>query len=335
MGSTKRKRADGASSGSKVGLTVFQDGCVSVQTKEVDALRAGVPLDLPLDRIDEDPMQPRTEDNPGFSAASLAELAASIRLRNVKTPISVRVNAAVPGRFIVNHGARRVRASLLAGNATIPGFVDNDYNEADQVVENLQRNALTPREIANFIGRELAQGFKRSEIAKMISKSPAFVTQHANLLDLPDPIADAFNAGRANDVTVVSELLTAFKRNANEVTDWLAADNQEITRSSVKLLRAFLDDKRQHVVDTDIENGAGPDLEEIGETRLLEQGAPRMHLAGHKKPVLQVRHAQRLARLLLSRRPARDGFAWIQYEDTGEAVEVNLAKVHPVALVYE
>jgi ParB family chromosome partitioning protein len=119
---------------------------------------------------------------------------------------------------------------------------------ADQVVENLQRNALTPREIADFIGRELAQGFKRSEIAKIISKSPAFITQHANLLDLPDPIADAFNAGRAKDVTVVSELLTAFKRNASEVEDWLAADNREITRSSVKLLRAFLDDKRQHVV---------------------------------------------------------------------------------------
>lgn len=335
MVSTKRKRADGESSGNKVGFSVIQDGGVCAQAKEIDAIRPGVPLDLPLDRIDEDPMQPRTEDNPGFSQASLAELAASIRLRNVKTPISVRVNPVVPGRFIVNHGARRVRASRLAGNATIPGFIDNDYNEADQVVENLQRNALTPREIANFIGRELAQGFKRSEIAKMISKSPAFVTQHANLLDLPDPIADAFNAGRANDVTVVSELLTAFKRNANEVADWLAADSQEITRSSVKLLRAFLDDKRQHEVDTEIEIAAGPDPEEIGESRPFEQATPGMSLASHKKPVLQVRHAERLARLLLHRRPARDGFAWIKYEDTDEAAEVDLAKVHPLALVYE
>ena len=335
MGAANRKRADGASSGSKVGFAVFLDGSVSAQAEEVDAFRTGVPLNLPLDRIDEDPIQPRTEDNPGFSAASLAELAASIRLRSVKTPISVRVNPVVPGRFIVNHGARRVRASLLAGNATIPGFIDNDYNEADQVVENLQRNALTPREIANFIGRELAQGFKRSEIAKMISKSPAFVTQHANLLELPDPIADAFNAGRASDVTVVSELLTAFKRNASEVADWLAADKQEITRGSVKLLRAFLDDKRQHVVDTEIENDAEPDHDEIVESRSSEQATRRMDLVSHKKPVLQVRHAQRLARLLLRRRPARDGFAWIKYEDTDEVVEVNLAKVHPVALVYE
>jgi hypothetical protein len=47
------------------------------------------------------------------------------------------------------------------------------------VVENLQRNELTAR-----------------EIARAISKSPAFVTQHVILLDLSDSIAGAFNAGR-------------------------------------------------------------------------------------------------------------------------------------------
>lgn len=161
----------------------------------------------------------------------------------------------------------RVRASLLAGNTTIPAFIDNDYNEADQVVENLQRNALTPREIADFIGRELAKGFKKNEIAKIISKSPAFVTQHVNLLDLPDPIADAFNAGRTKDVTVVSELLTAFKRNAKEVGDWLAEGDQEITRSAVKLLRAFLDDKRQHIAGIQIDKCARIDEEEESESQ--------------------------------------------------------------------
>jgi hypothetical protein len=115
------------------------------------------PLTLALSLIDEDPMQPRTKENPGFSGPSLSELAASIALRGVKTPISVRDNPGMPGRFIVNHGARRVRASRLAENGTIPAFVDNDYNEADQVVENLHRNALTAREIADFIGRELAK----------------------------------------------------------------------------------------------------------------------------------------------------------------------------------
>ena len=64
---------------------------LGAQPKEgVDPTAEGRPLALRLDHIDEDPGQPRSAANPGFTAHSLAELAASIRLRGVKTPISVR-----------------------------------------------------------------------------------------------------------------------------------------------------------------------------------------------------------------------------------------------------
>jgi ParB family chromosome partitioning protein len=157
----------------------------------------GGPQELPLDLIDEDPHQPRTADNPGFSPESIAEIGETIKARGVKSPISVRENPDAPGRYLINHGARRYRGSKWADKTTIPAFIDNDYNEADQVIENLQRNELTAREIADFIGRELAKGKKKSEIAKEIGKSPAFVTQHVTLLDLPEPIAEAFNAAAA------------------------------------------------------------------------------------------------------------------------------------------
>ena len=77
-------------------------------------LNKGAPLELDIRLIDEDPYQPRTQDNPGFANESLAELAASIRLRGVKTPISVREHPDKPGRYLINHGARRFRASLMA-----------------------------------------------------------------------------------------------------------------------------------------------------------------------------------------------------------------------------
>ncbi|MCL6484557.1 MAG: ParB/RepB/Spo0J family partition protein, partial [Janthinobacterium lividum] len=70
----------------------------------------GGPLELPLELIDEDPLQPRSAANPGFTAHSLSELAASIHLRGIKTPISVRRHPERPGRYIINHGARRYRA---------------------------------------------------------------------------------------------------------------------------------------------------------------------------------------------------------------------------------
>ena len=299
------------------------------------AANGGGPLGLDMDLIDEDPKQPRTENNPGFSDESLDELAASIALRGVKTPISVRDNHDAPGRFIINHGARRFRGSRRAGKTAIPGFIDNDYNEADQVVENLQRNELTAREIADYIGRELAKGIKKGEIAKSISKSPAFVTQHVTLLDLPDPIAQAFNSGRANDVTVINELVTAFKKKPQEVGGWLGDENQEITRGSVKLLREFLDDKRKHEEQDDDEGSGGGDGDSDGPDgkdakKKNEKPDDPEKL---KKAIVQVQHNDRPARLILNRRPPAEGFAWLKYDDDGHEFEANLAQVQLVALL--
>ena len=300
------------------------------------AANGGGPLDLDMGLIDEDPHQPRTEDNPGFSDESLDELAASIRLRGVKTPISVRDNPDAPGRYLINHGARRFRGSKRADKATIPGFIDNDYNEADQVVENLQRNELTAREIADYIGRELAKGVKKGEIAKAISKSPAFVTQHAALLDLPDPIAEAFNSGRVKDVTVVNELVTAFKKKPQEVTDWLEDENQEITRGSVKLLREFLDDKRKQE-QQDGGEGAGAEGEGGEDAGQEGSDAKKKEKVDDpdklKKAIIQVQHDERPARLILNRRPPAEGFAWLKYDDDGQEFEANLAQVQLVALL--
>lgn len=215
-------------------------GDLSALLNTPEAANNGGPLEFNLNLIDEDPDQPRMDGNPGFSNESLKELTDSIKLRGVKTPISVRDNLNIPGRYIINHGARRYRASIRAGKETIPGFIDNDYNHADQVVENLQRNDLTPREIANFIGRELAAGRKKTEIAKSISKSPAYITQHVVLLDLPDPIAQVFNNGRAKDVTVINELVKLHKKDAEKVGEWLSDESLEITRGSVEELKEYI-----------------------------------------------------------------------------------------------
>jgi len=311
------------------------------------AANMGGPLELDIGLINEDPHQPRTKNNPGFFEESLNELAASIRLRGVKTPISVRDNPDAPGRYLINHGARRFRASQRANKATIPGFIDNDYNEADQVVENLQRNELTAREIADYIGRELAKGMKRGEIARSISKSPAFVTQHAALLDLPDSIAKAFNSSRVKDVTVVNELVSAFKRNPLEVSNWLEDKSQEITRGAVKLLREFLESKQQRQQeDSQQEESMSDSVVTLtgmtqadavqGEQELSadsKKEEKQLHPDKLKKAIVQVRHNDRFARLILDRRPPADGFAWLKYDDDGQEFEANLSSVTLVALL--
>ncbi|WP_426078835.1 ParB/RepB/Spo0J family partition protein [Janthinobacterium sp. PSPC3-1] len=289
----------------------------------------GRPLALPLDHIEEDPGQPRSAANPGFTAHSLAELAASIRLRGVKTPISVRHHPDRPGRYIINHGARRYRASRLAQLATIPGFIDDDYSATDQVVENLQRNELTAREIANYIGRELSKGLKRGQIASNISKSPAFVTQHAALLDLPEPVALAFNQGRVRDVTTVNELVTAYKAQPVAVTAWLGEGEPEITRGAVKLLRAFLGEKFGQEEPVVEEGRAGPAQQDAAtvDAAPSDTGHRRWRCGG-----VVVLHQQREGILLLGRRPSGEGRAWIRHVD-GVEVEIALAEVQPLRLL--
>ena len=290
----------------------------------------GRPLALPLEHIDEDPLQPRSAANPGFTAHSLAELAASIRLRGIKTPISVHHHPDRPGRYIINHGARRYRASRLAQLATIPGFIDDDYSETDQVVENLQRNELTAREIANYIGRELSKGLKRGQIASNISKSAAFVTQHAALLDLPEPVALAFNEGRVRDVSTVNEMVTAYKSHPGEVAAWLREGEPEITRSAVKLLRAFLGTKFGQEEPPAVEEGSAGDAPKESATLAVSPGD-----AGHRRwrcGGVVVLHQLREGILLLGHRPGAEGRAWIRHED-GVEVEIALAEVQPLRLL--
>jgi len=319
------KKKDGNEAGKLTGMSLGDLGDLAGLLTKSQTTDDNLKLqEISLDLIDEDPNQPRREDNPGFSVENLEELASTIRLRGVKSPISVRVNPAVDGRYLINHGARRYRASKLANKNTIPAFIDNDYNKADQVIENLQRDELTAREIADFIGRELARNKKKIAIAKEIGKSPAFITQHATLLDLPEPIAKAFNSGRCKDVTVINELVTAYKQNLHAVTDWLVDGKQEITRGSVKLLREFIEDKR-NLEDSkkDLQN------DEAAKKKLSKTSDPDKL----KKAIIQVSHDNRAAQLILNRRPPREGWAWFKYEDNNQEFKAKLSTVQLVALL--
>lgn len=210
---------------------------------------------IALALIEEDKNQPRKR----FDPASLQELADTIKRRGVKSPISVRPNPDKPGAYIINHGARRYRASKSAGLKTIPAFIDTDYSAADQVIENLHRDSLTAREIADFIGREIAAGKKRIDISKLIGKSNAFVSMHLALLDLPEPIAQLFSTGKCTDVTAIYDLLRLYKNHPQQVSDWITYNTQnEVTRTDIQQLKKFLQQKGQQataVTDWPLENG--------------------------------------------------------------------------------
>lgn len=303
----------------------------------------GTPSLLQLDLIDEDPGQPRREKNKGYSKEKMEELENSIKARGVKTPISVRKNPDKPGRYIINHGARRVRASRNLGLKAIPYVLDDDYTKIDQIVENLQREGLDPMEIAGIIGEALKQGIKKKDIAIAMGKSNAFVTMHTTLLNLPEHIMELYETERCSDVTLIHELTMLDKKHPEELKEWLRDETMEdITRVPVKLFREYLETKyegemSQSNVSSDNEFIKQESEEQSIDNDAIDSKADNIDKQADpsklKKAIIKVCHNERNARLLVNRRPPLEGVAWLKYDDDGHEVEVDLREVSLIAVI--
>ena len=198
-------------------------------------LLAGAPLQLPIDAIEEDPEQPRQE----FDPEGLAELAETIRERGVRQPISVRRHPEKPDRWMLNFGARRLRASKLVGKLDIPAFVDNTADSYDQVIENEQREGLRPLDLALFVQRRMAAGDTQAVIARQLGKSRQYVTMATALIDAPDWLLTAYREGRCRGLKELYELRKLAADHPQYVEAW-TSDRDAITRDRVTALRADL-----------------------------------------------------------------------------------------------
>jgi len=111
---------------------------------------SGKPREIPVDEIDRNPFQTRTQ----VDETELGELAASITANGVVQPILVRPLG--DGRFQLIAGERRWRASKLAGKKTIPAILRQVSDEQAleiTIVENLQRADLNAIEQARAFER--------------------------------------------------------------------------------------------------------------------------------------------------------------------------------------
>lgn len=188
----------------------------------------GKPLELLLIDIEEDPNQPRRT----FDKESMGTMIESIRLNGVRTPVSVRTHPEKPGKWMLNYGARRYRASMAAGKTTIPAFVDQQHTDYHQVIENLQRDDLKPMELALFIQKKLSEGTSKAEIARTLSIPAATVTEHLSLIDPPECIETIYSKGKCTSPKTLYELRGLHKTFPKEVTRW-CEKTEDITRGAV------------------------------------------------------------------------------------------------------
>lgn len=126
-----------------------------------------------------------------FSQDSLKEMAASIKKNGVLEPVLVRPfeSKSLNGKYELIAGERRWRAAQLAGLDQMPVIVKqlNDREVMEiQIIENLQREDLTPLEEA-FGFKELAaqRGYTVEQLAEKIGKSKSYIYGIIKLCDLP------------------------------------------------------------------------------------------------------------------------------------------------------
>lgn len=116
---------------------------------EGDVSSAGRPLLVPVDRLSEDPNNPRTE----FPDAEIDELADSIRQHGILQPLVV-CPTNQPGHYCIHHGAKRSRAARRAGLSEVPVVVRDALADTyAQAAENQKRHGLTPLDLAGSTRR--------------------------------------------------------------------------------------------------------------------------------------------------------------------------------------
>lgn len=180
----------GAGQGSHLGVAAGHgEGDGRTESGSAEAI-----VQLPVDLIQRGRYQPRR----AFDPDSLRELADSIAVQGVLQPIVVRPIES--GRYEIIAGERRWRAAQQAGLGDIPVVVrevDEPTAVAIGLIENIQRDDLTPLEEANALHRLLDEfGLTHQQVAEAVGKSRTSVTNLLRLLDLNDDVKAYLSAGR-------------------------------------------------------------------------------------------------------------------------------------------
>ena len=152
---------------------------------ESRATRAQI-REIAVSRILPNPAQPRLS----YEEDSLTELADSIREHGVLQPILVRP---VGSQFELIAGERRWRASKLAGREAIPAIVvefDEQTALEVSIIENLQREDVSPLEEAAMFRKMTDLGYSVRQLAQKIGKDKGYVENRIRLADAPPEIRE-------------------------------------------------------------------------------------------------------------------------------------------------
>lgn len=210
---------------------------------------------LPIDSVVPNPQQPRTR----FDDESLTALSESIAELGVLQPVVVRLGE---DGYVLVAGERRLRAAKRAGLTVIPAVVRGVDDEAGSLiqalVENLQREDLTPLEEAAAY-QQMLDDFEmtHADIAARVGRSRSAISNAIRLLGLPASIqvmveSGELSAGHARALLGTDDVAYA------EHIGRRAADEGWSVRQTEEAIR------------TRVGTGSGPSKAKVREVRPVE-----------------------------------------------------------------
>ncbi|MBP9670157.1 ParB/RepB/Spo0J family partition protein [Candidatus Woesebacteria bacterium] len=148
--------------------------------------------ELDIDMVQPNPLQPRGT----ILANTVTDLVESIKEHGILEPLVI---AHTPAGYQIIAGERRWRASKILGLKKVPVVIKETTPKGMlemAIVENVQRQDLNPIERGKAFIRLMHEfNLGNADIAKKVSKSPAYVSNTLKLLDLPDALKDGLIGG--------------------------------------------------------------------------------------------------------------------------------------------
>ena len=156
-------------------------GRVQVENGATTPQATGGSIFVDIRNVEPNQSQPRQY----FDDAALAELAESIKAFGIVQPLLVKDNG---GQYTIIAGERRYRAARIAKLTEVPVII-KEYTEIESLqvalIENIQRQDLTPIEEANCFKRLMVDFFfSADDIAIKLGKSKHAIIGALHLLEL-------------------------------------------------------------------------------------------------------------------------------------------------------
>ena len=224
--------------GAKVTAIPKRESATDFRLSALDRLSAvdaqELVLELPIESIDADPNQPRTE----FNEDTINELAESLRRSGQIQPIEVREAG---GRYVLVDGERRWRAAKRASLATLRALVRFEPGTPDDVLDrqfaaNFHREAMALVDQARYLKKRLDKLGSAGAVSEAIGLSVPRILNIVKTLRAEGAAAELRDSGITKDADTIGALVEVQKHDpaAAETLVASAKEKGKLTRKEAQ-----------------------------------------------------------------------------------------------------